>query len=349
MELWKKLQTTEKPIVLYGMGNGAERILDVLDSYGIRVSGIFASDDFVRYQSFRGFTVERYADLKERYGAMVVLVAFGTHRPEVMANIKRIMEEQEVYVPDVPVAGETLFNEAFVEAHRGEFQAVYELLADDRSKEVYRNILRAKLTGELEPLFESECDPEEAWSLLQLGEDEVYLDLGAYNGDTVRRFLEKNPNYREIIALEPDVKNYKKLVASTEELERILCLNACADEAAGERFYEMDGGRKSHALQKGGVSVPSVTVDGISAERTVSFIKMDVEGMEAAVIRGAKQTVSEQAPAMQIAAYHRSEDLFSLPLEIHRLRPDAEIFIRHFPAVPAWDTDFYIRFSKKEW
>ena len=53
MDMWKKLSATKKPIWLYGMGNGADKILDELTRRGISVSGVFASDGFVRHQQFR--------------------------------------------------------------------------------------------------------------------------------------------------------------------------------------------------------------------------------------------------------------------------------------------------------
>jgi hypothetical protein len=46
-DLWQHLSESKKPVVLYGMGDGAEKIIDVLNEKGISLSGIFASDGFV--------------------------------------------------------------------------------------------------------------------------------------------------------------------------------------------------------------------------------------------------------------------------------------------------------------
>ena len=69
-ELWKYLQTAKKPIVLYGMGNGADKIINVLDFYGIPVSGVFASDGFVREKYFHSHKIMSYSALKEKYRDM---------------------------------------------------------------------------------------------------------------------------------------------------------------------------------------------------------------------------------------------------------------------------------------
>ena len=59
--LWQYLKKQTRPIVLYGMGNGADAILDRLDRLDIPVNAVFASDEFVRGQVFRGFPVLTYA------------------------------------------------------------------------------------------------------------------------------------------------------------------------------------------------------------------------------------------------------------------------------------------------
>ena len=43
-DVWQILQLTDKPVVLYGMGNGADQIIDLCDRMQIKVAGIFASD-----------------------------------------------------------------------------------------------------------------------------------------------------------------------------------------------------------------------------------------------------------------------------------------------------------------
>ena len=53
--IWTALAHSQKPIVLYGMGNAADRVLDECEKRGIRIAGVMASDDFCRYQAFRGF------------------------------------------------------------------------------------------------------------------------------------------------------------------------------------------------------------------------------------------------------------------------------------------------------
>ena len=93
VELWHYLLKTKKPIWLYGMGDGADKIINLLEQYDIKITGVFASDQFVRHQKFRGFTVVSYAEAKKISPEMIVLVCFGTSRSEVLENIYRIAAE----------------------------------------------------------------------------------------------------------------------------------------------------------------------------------------------------------------------------------------------------------------
>ena len=114
-DLWTSLSEQKKPIVLYGMGNGADKIADELESRGMEVTAYFASDDFVRGQLFRGKRVMKYAEVKELYPTCVILGAFASQLPDVMERIFAIDAENELYVPDVPVVGGRVFDYAFYE------------------------------------------------------------------------------------------------------------------------------------------------------------------------------------------------------------------------------------------
>ena len=202
VELWQYLLKTKKPIWLYGMGDGADKIINLLEKYDIKITGVFASDQFVRYQNFRGFTVVSYAEAKKISPEMIVLVCFGTSRSEVLENIDRIAAEQELFAPDVPVIGGGYYNLNYAAEHKNELNAVYARLADEQSKKVFENAVMYKLTGKIDYLFECETPIDEIYqNILKFDKDEVYFDLGAYRGDTVEEFLSVCKDYKKIIYL----------------------------------------------------------------------------------------------------------------------------------------------------
>ena len=128
-DLWTYLKSATKPIFLYGTGNGADKILDELERLEILAEGVFASDGFVRNRTFRGFQVLSYSDVKARYGEIIVLVSFGTFLPDVIENIKKIADENELYAPDVPVIPDgTIFNLDYVREHKKDLHCSNRLL-----------------------------------------------------------------------------------------------------------------------------------------------------------------------------------------------------------------------------
>ena len=340
-DLWQYLKETDKPIVLYGMGNGAEKILDILENIGVSVSGVFASNGFVKPKVFRGFTLQSYSDIKEQLGEFIVLVAFGSARSEALQNIKRISLEQELYVPEVAVYGGGIFNVDFVRVNKPRLEKIYNLLADDLSRKTFSDLIYYKLTGNPEYLYSCEVSADEAYSsFLRLSDNETFVDLGAYNGDTVLDFIYRTNNkYSKIYALEPDKKSFAKLIKNTEDKPKIKCINACVSDFVGTANFSMRGGRNSSIGE--GSPADCTTVDSILNGNSATLIKYDVEGEEIAAITGSRETICGYKPKLQIAAYHRTEDIFSIPEKILSIRNDYKIYLRHNPYLPAWDTNYF--------
>ena len=71
--VWDLLKNTDKPIILYGMGDGADKVLREFDKLNIKPSGVMASDDFARYQQFHGFTVEKLSDIESCFDDFIML------------------------------------------------------------------------------------------------------------------------------------------------------------------------------------------------------------------------------------------------------------------------------------
>ena len=325
-DIWTYLKNCNKHIVLYGTGNGADKILDELERNNIAVSGVFASDGF--------------AEAKEKFPDMTVLMCFGSSRQEVLENIRNISSECELLAPDVPVYGENIFNSSFYEKHIDELNSVREMLADELSVKTFDNHIKYKLTGKIEFLYTCETSKAEESSIISLPENAVFVDLGAYNGDTVKEFIEKCPSYSQIFAVEPDRRSFRKLNENTAGLENISCIRAVIGDRNEDVFFDSKKGRGSHESAVGEL-IPCVTVDALLDGKRVDYIKMDVEGNELKAISGAGRTIKAYKPKMLVSCYHRSEDLFTLPLKISEINPDYKVYMRHLPYIPAWDTAFY--------
>lgn len=363
-DLWQYLRRRHLDgahIVMYGMGNGADKILAVCERYGIEVSDFFASDGFVRGHLFHGKTVLSYSDVKEKYGTdgMIILLSFASARPDVIENIERIAAECELYAPDVPVFGDTLFDSDYYTQNLDSIRTVRELFADEESKRVLDGIIAFKLSGRIDLLRATESSAEDAYkNILHTERFCTAADLGAYNGDTIRKLLEYAPNLTDIIAFEPDRRNFKKLsdYSENEPRCRIHPINAGAWSEKTVLEFDDSGNRNanlarntSSVLLDGAKkikikSVETDTLDRVAAElglENIDYVKYDVEGSEKEALLGSQQIIRDNAPALLVSLYHRSEDIFTLPIMLSRMQPRYKFYLRRMTGIPAWDINLY--------
>lgn len=335
---WEKIKESGKSVVIYGMGNGADKVIDEFNRLEIPILGVTASDDFVRGQIFRGFKVKK---LSEFDGDFIIAVGFATCIPDVMNHICSLAERYRVIVPCVPVFGDEIFNREFVEKNADKINAAYNLF-EEESKRIFAGCVNFMFGGELETLKSITSEKDEVFkNVLKLNSSESYLDLGAYRGDTVEEFLHYcGGEYESITALEPDRRTYKKLCDYFENIPRSTAYQKAIYNEITTLCFSNKAGRQSTISEKG-IEIETATVDNLCDDKKVTYIKMDVEGAEKEAIDGAEKTLKEQKPKLNIALYHRSVDIFDIPLQIAKINPDYKFHILRHPYIPCWDMNLY--------
>lgn len=337
---WEFLKRTPLPIAVYGTGNGADKVFDEFERLGILISAVIASDGFVRRRTFHGFEVKSVSQLEDEIGDFVIALAFASPLPQVIENIKSISLRHKVIMPSVPVYESEIFNKDFLEKHLEKIERAYSLLCDEQSRKVFENIIRFQITGDLNSCFDCESTKDEAFEILNLGENESFLDLGAYRGDTVEEFLHYAKSYKKIVAVEPDIRTFKKLQVNCENLKNCTTLNNAIWSENCTLNFDGNKGRGASA-QAEGIEVPAISVDHITQEYgKFTYINIDVEGAEYEMLKGANQTL-KQLPKLCMAVYHKSEDIFSLINQVKEINPDYKIYLRHHPHISLWDTNIY--------
>ncbi len=358
-DLWERLQTAGKKTVLYGMGNGADKILDICARKSIPVVDFFANDDFVRGQEFHGKRVKKWEEIKTLYGAenLIVLVAFGTARQDVLEQILRVAKETELYVPDVPVFGEGLFDKSFAVAHADELEEVRTMFEDTESLRIFDLILEYKITGNIHALLAARSDPAEVWKKVVCADRLTATgDLGAYTGDTVRELLEVAPHLQTVYAMEPDARNFRKLelYAGSETRAKIFPVRAAAWNKSETLVFDTSGNRNAAVTEHRSailaerpvrtVELPALPPDAVFGDARVDYLKYDVEGSEREALEGSTETLNRCRPVLLVSLYHRVDDLFALPRMIREKFPFYnKFFLRRFGGIPAWDLNFYAR------
>ncbi len=346
-DLRQILKETSKPVVMYGMGNGADKIIDFLSEGGIEVADFFASDGFVRGQSFHGKTVLSYSAVKEKYGDFVILVSFGSRLPDVISYIESLAKEHELYIPYVPVVSDgQAFDLDYYNAHKAEINAAYSLLSDKTSRNIFCDIINYRLSGKPEYLFAHTSDVPERYSLLEAEKLAYTVDAGAYNGDSIRELMQFAPDLKNITAFEPDLRTFKKLseFAGAVDGFTINAYNAALWNEDTVLDFTSGANRNStlssdEALKTGAKrkSVNALRLDSVVKGRC-DFIKYDVEGAEREAIQGSLETIYREHPKLLVSLYHRIDDIFALPLLVSSLGYE-KLFIRRNRCMPDWELD----------
>lgn len=347
--LWDKLATETRPIFLYGTGNGGDKILDVCAARNIPITGVFASDGFVRSRSFRDMPVRAYGDVVSEYGEdIVVLLAFGTTLPEVTSFIDQLDKRHTLYIPEVPLYGGGLFDSTMFREVAEPLAKLRERLADEHSRLLLNDAVLFRLTGEkryLSRTTEPETDIAELY-----GEKNIrtMLDGGAFKGDSAALYAGALPTLTTIHAAEADARTFRHLSAYAEHETRchVIPHHGALWDTDGELSYTSSASRGSgnagqnHRAKV--VTVPSMTIDTLCRDMDVDLIKLDVEGAEEKALQGAVETLDRCRPAMAVSLYHRTEDLWTLPLWLHDRLPEKKLYLRRPDCIPFWDLTLFL-------
>lgn len=167
---------------------------------------------------------------------------------------------------------------------------------------------------------------------IQLGESEVFVDCGAYDGDTVREFRRATGDrFKSIIAFEPDPVNIQKLQTESEGMDR-LTIHPYAVGARQETLRFTTDGVASRFSDQGECEVQVTTLDEALGGATPTYMKFDIEGSELDALKGGREIIRRARPNMAVCLYHVPDHLWSIPLTLHDLLPDSRFTMRTYYA-----------------
>jgi FkbM family methyltransferase len=234
--------------------------------------------------------------------------------------------------------------------HADDIEAAFELLADDKSRKEYLTQIRWRFLLDYAclPPYDSPSDMYFAPDLFDVRDDEVLVDCGAFDGDSIRLFLDRTrSSFRKIYAFEPDAQNISALKAfiaalPPEQQSKIdLQPFGVGREKAIVRF-SADGsvGSKINDAGTAEIEIRALDAELAGCEPRPTLIKMDIEGAEIDAIPGAAQIAAGDRPIFAVCAYHHCSDLWTIPALLKAANPDYRIALRRY-AEECWETVFY--------
>jgi FkbM family methyltransferase len=347
-------------VVLHGAGNLGVKVAEGLRACGAEPVAFSDGNPALAGTKRAGLTVLPPAEAAARYGRSAAFVpSIWNHRQSYGAILRslralgceRVVPLQALfwkhaatflpyYQIDTP---EKVLRDA--DRVRGAFR----LLRDAESRRELLQVVRWSLDLEF-PEAEPHPSGDDYFpaDLRSIRPDEVMLDVGAFDGDTLQAFVARaKGRFRKLVSLEPDPVNFAKLEARVRALPedvrgKVEARRLGAGETAGRISFQCDGASTSAVvdLSLASVEVDVVPLDALPLEAPPTYVKMDIEGMEPAALRGARRTIRERAPDLAVCVYHRLEHFWEIPLLIEEIRPGYAFHLRRYSQWP-WDVVCY--------
>lgn len=263
-----------------------------------------------------------------------------------IANYPRLEKVKEkAYVIDEDVlslsmVGSEPFTFEFIKEHLNEFDSLYSILQDEKSRQVLTAYLNQKVTGRFKEM-------EDVWDKLQYYDGNFYdlkkveciVDCGAFIGDSFLAFCDEYERRAGVkfkgraYLLDPDEFNQQQIRKNCQNSEAdIACLKIGAWNQADFLAFQLDENQRTAGkiVDSGGITIQVDSIDDIVKNNRVDFIKMDIEGAELNALKGAAKTIVRDHPILAVCVYHKREDLLEIPNYIHSLYEGYKFYIRAY-------------------
>jgi len=215
--------------------------------------------------------------------------------------------------------------------NRDKYNYVYNLLEDEKSKEIFEKVINFKITFDYKFMQGFTNDHSGQYfdkELIPNIKNISFLDGGGYVGDTATEVIKNFPDFKKIYLIEPIPENIRIAKRELDYLKNIEFLTCgVSNEKTTLHFNE----EKSFSTMYGNgtQSVEVDTIDNIIKEK-VDYIKLDIEGAEQDAIDGAKNTIKKYKPILAICIYHKAEDWYEIPQKVLAIQSEYKVYIRHY-------------------
>lgn len=320
------------PLVLFGASTGVNAAF--LQDIRVPVQYLCDNNQSLWGQRQWGLEILPPARLEEVYWAYNVLVLVP-YEHEIIPQLRSLpVPPQEIFRLDFYY--EEPDTVSYFQSVQRDMEKMYGLLGDQLSKDTFEAVIHYRINRDPDILKNVEISRERQYFPECLGgkavlrQDEVFVDAGAYTGDTVQEFLTAvNGQYSVIHAFEPNARNFEKLSVFAADIPRMSCYHTGIGDKKSTLCFSSTG-KSSHADESGETVVPVDTLDALLDGAAVTYLKMDIEGMECAGLRGAKKLIQTHRPNLAICTYHRNADMVEVPRLIKEIDPNYTLYFRHY-------------------
>ena len=320
---------TGTPLYVLGANTDSERWIAHLNVQAV-------VDDFKTLPAqFGGRDIIRMCDIPD--GALVINCVTNSRPSTAMRRLKELTGADLYFGADLKaVLGDALLEYKFVadsqrslQENADEWQRLYEALFDAESRSTLEDVLAYRLTGDPRILGTYSYRPTEQYFEGFLGlRAEVFVDGGAFDGETTQLFASKYPDYLAAHVFEPDELNFQGVRDRLKEQDRLVFHEVGLSSEKAQLSFQLGEGSASVITASGEHTINVDTIDTLVPAAT--FIKLDLEGWELNALKGAQQTIIQNKPKLAVGAYHSPDDFLKIFDWVTKSRDDYRVALRHY-------------------
>jgi FkbM family methyltransferase len=321
------LGNSELPRYIYGVNETARLVIGLC-----KVDGIIANK--VDGNNFHGVPVVTLNDIEDN--ALVLQVIRGmpiTEEQKMSAYQFRSLDLfsfiRYANNNDLEIDFWQGFKEDF-EKNRSKYDAIYDRLGDRISKDIFYNLINFRVSHDLRYMRSYIMNHKEQYfaDVYEFEKDEVFLDIGGFDGDTAIEFVKRCPDYKKVFFFEPEKGNISKAKQLLANYNNIEFIEFGLSNKKEKLSFDVSGPQSR--IFEGGTNTIEVAPLNTLIDEKFSFMKMDIEGLEYEALEGGLDLIKKYHPKIALAVYHKANDFWRLPELIFSVRNDYNIYLRHY-------------------
>jgi FkbM family methyltransferase len=359
-KLWKLLSATKLPIILFGAGDKGKGAYKFLSEKGIKIECFCDNNNTLTLTHYREIPIYSYDIIRYLYSQYVMLLTVTETKFSFLeSQIESYCDKNMRFHFCIPFdLSDTFLSRDILIKGKKKFSVIYDKLADDLSRNVLRETILYKATGNAEHVFsliDGNCNFDR--SLFSSNGDTVYVDLYYSNINSIFQFLSFcRGQYNSIIAITPVLNQYKKLQTAVRENDisnvelhhaaywsnpDIMNIPFVAwpdneenDFYAEDNCFVYDRSKITHrsSLQQGiakyKMTAEVISLDAILKNRKATLIRITSIGNDFEIIKGMEHTIRKFKPHIIIEYGCSVDDLTRIPTFLWELRNDYKIYLR---------------------
>lgn len=332
------LKNCNREIVIFTSGTTGRDHLHIFRKHGLEIS-CFADNAAEKVGSIvEGLPVIGLDELKRKYKEAIIVVATRIYREDIITQLRAAdFVDSQIIFGEFGFYGDSPTYEIdTVRDHIDLLDKAYQCLSDDESKRVFIGKLNALIS--YDPLDCSVIRSTQTQyfdsNIFSLSTNEVYVDGGAYKGDSFFSFYQSAGKYKSCHLFEPNSENYSVLCKQVENYSNVHTYHKALWNRQGRlNITGVEGSARVNGndnLEAYGDFVESAVLDELLQDAAPTLIKLDIEGAEKEALLGAKSIIRAYKPKLAICVYHKFLDIATLPLLMKELNPAYQLFMRHY-------------------